>query len=223
MSNHLTDRERDVVELIALSNKEIARELGVTEGTVKVHLVNIFRKLHVKNRTQLAVAAMALALAVATPAQAQWLWNWPYAPWRIQPGFVAPPLPDPYAPARAAQAAERGEALPVAPPPLAYAPVSPPVVEVPAPVPPPPLGWIYGPLTACADPPVCRTTVVAVLADGANVRAAPNGPVTGSLANGVPIFPLDRRGDWLLVAAACSLAPTYTWSVTAGVPLSVCM
>jgi DNA-binding NarL/FixJ family response regulator len=54
----LTLREREISTLVAqaLSNKEIARKLGLTEGTVKVHLHNIFDKLGLQNRTQLATA-----------------------------------------------------------------------------------------------------------------------------------------------------------------------
>ena len=40
-----------------LRNREIAKELGVTEGTVKVYLHSIFEKLGVKNRTELAIRA----------------------------------------------------------------------------------------------------------------------------------------------------------------------
>jgi hypothetical protein len=43
-----------------------------------------------------------------------------------------------------------------------------------------------------------------------------------SLVNGVPLIPLDKQGDWLLVAAGCDLTPTFTWSWTAGVPLNRC-
>lgn len=55
----LTDRQRDVFQLLLAghSNKEIARELGVLEGTVKVHVRAIMQKLGVKNRTQVAVVA----------------------------------------------------------------------------------------------------------------------------------------------------------------------
>jgi DNA-binding NarL/FixJ family response regulator len=55
----LTDRQRDVVRLLALgqSNKEIARALGITEGTVKVHLLSVFRALGVRNRTQAVLSA----------------------------------------------------------------------------------------------------------------------------------------------------------------------
>jgi two-component system nitrate/nitrite response regulator NarL len=59
MLDRLTDRQRDVFQLLLAghSNKEIARSLGVLEGTVKVHVRAIMQKLGVKNRTQVAVAA----------------------------------------------------------------------------------------------------------------------------------------------------------------------
>ena len=38
-------------------NKEIARELNIAEGTVKVHLKTILKKIHVANRTQAAIWA----------------------------------------------------------------------------------------------------------------------------------------------------------------------
>jgi DNA-binding NarL/FixJ family response regulator len=49
----------DVVRLLArgLSNKGIARELGVSEGTIKVHLLAVFRALDVRNRTSAVLAA----------------------------------------------------------------------------------------------------------------------------------------------------------------------
>jgi DNA-binding CsgD family transcriptional regulator len=55
----LTSREREIVFALAegLSNKEIGRRLNISEGTVKVHLHNIYSKLGVKNRTALAVLA----------------------------------------------------------------------------------------------------------------------------------------------------------------------
>jgi hypothetical protein len=87
---------------------------------------------------------------------------------------------------------------------------------------PPPLGWVYGPYTSCADPPRCSTGIVNVPADGLNVRVVPNGPPVMSLVNGVPLIPLGKEGDWLLVAAGCDLTPTWAWSWTAGVPLNRC-
>jgi DNA-binding NarL/FixJ family response regulator len=55
----LTERQMDVVRLLArgLSNKGIARELGVSEGTIKVHLLAVFRALDVRNRTSAVLAA----------------------------------------------------------------------------------------------------------------------------------------------------------------------
>jgi two-component system nitrate/nitrite response regulator NarL len=52
----LTQREQQVMFLVAdgLSNKEIAKHLDVSEGTVKIHLHNIYKKLPVSNRTALA-------------------------------------------------------------------------------------------------------------------------------------------------------------------------
>ena len=60
MLSGLTHRERQIVQLVSegLSNKEIARELNVSRGTVKVHLYNIFQKLEVSNRTVLATIAL---------------------------------------------------------------------------------------------------------------------------------------------------------------------
>ena len=54
---HLSFRERQIVDLIqqAKSNKEIAYELCLTVGTVKEYMYHIFRKLGVKNRTELAL------------------------------------------------------------------------------------------------------------------------------------------------------------------------
>ena len=55
----LTSRELEVVYLIAtgLRNKEIGAKLDITEGTVKIHIKNIFGKLEVIDRTQAVVSA----------------------------------------------------------------------------------------------------------------------------------------------------------------------
>jgi DNA-binding NarL/FixJ family response regulator len=52
----LTPREMQIAGLVCsgLSNKMIARQLGAGEGTVKIHVHNIFQKLHINNRTALA-------------------------------------------------------------------------------------------------------------------------------------------------------------------------
>ena len=57
----LTVREREVSLLVAegLSNKEVGRRLELSEGTVKIHLHNIYQKLQVNNRTSLAALAIA--------------------------------------------------------------------------------------------------------------------------------------------------------------------
>jgi len=52
----LTNREIEILRLVTrgLSNKTIARELWVTEQTVKFHLSNVYRKLGIANRTEAA-------------------------------------------------------------------------------------------------------------------------------------------------------------------------
>ena len=61
----LTDRELEVLRLIArgMSNKLIARELVVSEKTVKTHVSNILAKLHLSDRTQAALYAVREGLA----------------------------------------------------------------------------------------------------------------------------------------------------------------
>ena len=55
----LTLRQREIIVMLAegKSNKEIAREFEVLEGTVKLHVKGILRKLGVRNRTEAVVAA----------------------------------------------------------------------------------------------------------------------------------------------------------------------
>ena len=57
---HLTRREREVLALLARgrANKVIARDLGVSERTVKTHVSNILGKLNLTDRTQAAVYAV---------------------------------------------------------------------------------------------------------------------------------------------------------------------
>jgi DNA-binding NarL/FixJ family response regulator len=61
----LTERETDVLRLIAggRANKEIARELGIGEKTVKTHVSSILSKLGVQSRTQAALYAAQIGLA----------------------------------------------------------------------------------------------------------------------------------------------------------------
>jgi DNA-binding NarL/FixJ family response regulator len=58
----LTERQMEVLHLLSrgLPNKLIARELGLTEGTVKVHLLAIYRVLGARNRTEAVVASQQL-------------------------------------------------------------------------------------------------------------------------------------------------------------------
>jgi DNA-binding NarL/FixJ family response regulator len=62
--SHLTDRQVDVLKQLCrgLSNKEISRELNLSEKTVKAHITAIFRTLNVVNRLQAAAIAREAAL-----------------------------------------------------------------------------------------------------------------------------------------------------------------
>lgn len=60
----LTPRQRDVLRAMSHGqpNKLIARELGLTEGTVKIHIAAILRALQARNRTEAVVRANELGL-----------------------------------------------------------------------------------------------------------------------------------------------------------------
>jgi LuxR family maltose regulon positive regulatory protein len=60
----LTEREREIVDLIALgyTNRQIADQLFISVGTVKGHINHIFSKLNVSNRTQALLRARELNL-----------------------------------------------------------------------------------------------------------------------------------------------------------------
>jgi len=57
----LSSRERDVLLQVTEghANEAIARRLGTTEATVKVHLTELLRKIRVDNRTQATIWALA--------------------------------------------------------------------------------------------------------------------------------------------------------------------
>jgi NarL family two-component system response regulator LiaR len=59
IGHDLTPRELDVLEYLAngLSNKHIAIELGLSSGTVRIHVSNVLAKLQVENRTAAAMLA----------------------------------------------------------------------------------------------------------------------------------------------------------------------
>ena len=65
----LTEREQDVLKLIAngLSNSQIAEKLFISENTVKGHVSNILSKLHLADRTQVAVFAWQRGLVQREP------------------------------------------------------------------------------------------------------------------------------------------------------------
>jgi len=60
----LTRRETQMLDFLATgkSNKEIARDLGLSPNTVKTHLANLYEKLGVRNRTQAVTEATKLSL-----------------------------------------------------------------------------------------------------------------------------------------------------------------
>lgn len=60
----LSPREKDIIALLAkgVSNKEMAHTLNVAESTVKIHVQNILKKLHLTSRVQAAVYAVGHGL-----------------------------------------------------------------------------------------------------------------------------------------------------------------
>jgi len=60
LEHNLTPREGEILECLPKgeSNKLIARRLGITESTVKIHMKSLLRKINVQNRTQAAIWAM---------------------------------------------------------------------------------------------------------------------------------------------------------------------
>ena len=65
----LTPRELDVVRHVAmgLRNADIARRLFISEETVKAHLSNVFGKLGVRDRTELALHALRTGIVTLSP------------------------------------------------------------------------------------------------------------------------------------------------------------
>jgi two-component system nitrate/nitrite response regulator NarL len=58
----LTVRERQIALLVCdgLSNKQLGEQFNLTEGTVKVHLHNIYRKLGLRNRAALSTLVVTV-------------------------------------------------------------------------------------------------------------------------------------------------------------------
>ena len=67
-SEELTSRERQVMELImkARSNREIARQLGIEERTVRAHLARLMRKAGVDNRIKLSMSELGRSMVKAS-------------------------------------------------------------------------------------------------------------------------------------------------------------
>lgn len=75
---HLPPRQRQVLDLVAegKSNKEIARDLGLSCGTIKVHLALLFKTLGVTTRS---AAAVSLVRHLQAQAQAH---QCPHCQWQ---------------------------------------------------------------------------------------------------------------------------------------------
>src|SRR3569832_475425 len=68
--NGLSGREMQILGCLrnGAQNKQIARDLQIADGTVKVHLKSILKKIGVQNRTQAAMWALAQGMATASPS-----------------------------------------------------------------------------------------------------------------------------------------------------------
>jgi two-component system, NarL family, response regulator len=67
--SHLSPRELEVLKLMIMGkrNKEIATQLDITEGTVKIHVSNILVKLGVADRTEAVTQALQRGIVALTP------------------------------------------------------------------------------------------------------------------------------------------------------------
>ena len=67
--SHLSPRELDVLKLMIMGkrNKEIATQLAITEGTVKIHVSNILAKLGVADRTEAVTQALQRGIVALAP------------------------------------------------------------------------------------------------------------------------------------------------------------
>lgn len=68
----LTPRETEILDCLTsgASNKQIARDLGITEATVKIHMKSLIRKIGVRNRTQAALWAINTGFSQEAPRAA---------------------------------------------------------------------------------------------------------------------------------------------------------
>jgi DNA-binding NarL/FixJ family response regulator len=67
----LSTREMELLALVAegLSNKEIAARLNISPATVRTHLMNVFKKLHVRCRTEAAAKYLKVAPAAGATVE----------------------------------------------------------------------------------------------------------------------------------------------------------
>jgi DNA-binding NarL/FixJ family response regulator len=67
----LTEREREVLRLVtsAMTNKEVATTLHISEQTAKNHIKSIMQKLHAKNRVELTLHARRLGPQRSKPSE----------------------------------------------------------------------------------------------------------------------------------------------------------
>ncbi len=95
----LTPRQNDLLHLVAAghTNTQIARRLGVSEGTVRTHLKNIYERLQVSSRTAAVTRAFADQVAWGSPAGRGGVsWSSPsflagaILPWEWAPGSAKP-------------------------------------------------------------------------------------------------------------------------------------
>ncbi len=72
----ITPREREIIELVCrgMKNKEIAAEMCITPGTVKVHLMHIFEKTGLRDRFQLALRGRQLLGIQSEPVRERDMW-----------------------------------------------------------------------------------------------------------------------------------------------------
>jgi DNA-binding NarL/FixJ family response regulator len=68
-AKRLTPRESEIIRYVSmgLRNVEVAERLAITEGTVKTHLNNIFHKLELRDRVELALYAVRVGLVSVQP------------------------------------------------------------------------------------------------------------------------------------------------------------
>jgi two-component system, NarL family, nitrate/nitrite response regulator NarL len=80
--NGLSDREMQILGCLrnGAPNKQIARDLQIADGTVKVHLKSILKKIGVQNRTQAALWALGQGMATASPSHRVGSTPLPYRP-----------------------------------------------------------------------------------------------------------------------------------------------